>query len=31
VHRARDQFLAGAALPGDQDGRVGAGDLVDQL
>ena len=29
VDRPRDQFLAGARLPGQQDGAVGAGDRLD--
>ena len=31
VDRARDEFLAGAALPGDQNRRCGAGNLCHQL
>ena len=31
VQRARDELLAGAALAGDQHGRVGLGDAVDQV
>src|SRR5262249_60654453 len=30
VDRARDDFLAGTALAGDQHGRIGAADLIDQ-
>ena len=31
VERARDELLAGAALAGDQHGRVAVGDAADQL
>ena len=31
VDEAGDELLAGAALPGDEDARVGRGDLVDEL
>ena len=31
VERQGDQFLARAAAPGDQNGRLGIGDLLDQI